>query len=72
MQRANEVMEEYIVALKSSWHLIFSFQMNKSTWGISVAGIGSIHDITSEQVLSLKALLSLSAVCFYILLLSHI
>jgi hypothetical protein len=42
------------------------FEMNNTTWDISMLGVGSIHDVTSERVLSSWALLSLSANCLFL------
>jgi hypothetical protein len=33
---------------------------------ISMSGVGSVHDITSEQVLSSEVLLSLSVSCLFV------
>jgi hypothetical protein len=41
-------------------------KMNNTAWDISVSGVGSIDDVSSERVLSSKALLSLSASCLFV------
>jgi hypothetical protein len=47
------------------------FEINNTKWYTLVSGVGSIHDVMSERVLSSYALLSLSAVCSYALLVRH-
>jgi hypothetical protein len=37
---------------------LLNFEIYNTAWDIMASGVGSIRDITSEQVLSSKALLS--------------